>query len=123
MPGAGALPMGRAASATGQATRVGIVFVHGIGTQKPAETFLDWSSSIVRMLRAWRLEQGFGGDPVVRSQFAFSASALPFLELDIPAHAGRPASRWIATEALWAEAIRSPSLDVVTAYLRDRLWS
>jgi hypothetical protein len=99
------------------------VFVHGIGAQKPAETFLDWSSSIVRMLEAWRLEQGFGGDPVVRSQFAFSHSALPFLELDIPAHGDRAGGRWIVTEALWAEAIRAPSLEVVGRYLRDRLWA
>ena len=123
MPGAGAMPVGPAASRPGEATRVGLVFVHGIGTQKPAETFLDWSSSIVRMLQAWRLEQGFGLDPVVRSQFAFSPSALPFLELDIPAHRDRAAGRWIVTEALWAEAIRAPSLDVAARYLRDRLWT
>src|SRR5438445_11797250 len=109
MPGAGAMPVGPATTRAGQPQRVGLVFVHGIGTQKPAETFLDWSSSIVRMLAAWRLEQGFGVDPVVRSQFAFSASALPFLELDIPAHGQRAASRWLVTEALWAEAIRAPS--------------
>src|SRR5256714_2930921 len=123
MPGAAALPVGPGASPAGEATRVGIVFVHGIGTQKPAETFLDWSSSIVRMLEAWRLEQGFGVDPVVRSQFAFSPSALPFLELDIPAHGDRAGSRWIVTEALWAEAVRAPTLDVAARYLRDRLWT
>ncbi len=103
--------------------RVGVVFVHGIGNQKPAETFLDWSEAIVRMLSAWRAEQGFGLDPVVRSQFAFNPGALPFLELAIPAFGDREASRWVVTEALWAEAIRPPKLDVVAAYLRDRLWS
>jgi hypothetical protein len=123
MPGAAAMPVGPTPARPGEPSRVGIVFVHGIGTQKPAETFLDWSSSMVRMLEAWRLEQGFGVDPVVRSQFAFSHSALPFLELDIPASGDRDASRWIVTEALWAEAIRAPSLDVVGRYLRDRLWS
>jgi hypothetical protein len=123
MPGAGSMPVGPAPERPEEPRRIGIVFVHGIGTQKPAETFLDWSSSIVRMLGAWRLEQGFGADPVVRSQFAFSTSAMPFLELDIPAYAGRAASRWIVTEALWAEAIRAPSLDVVGRYLRDRLWT
>ncbi len=102
---------------------MGVVFVHGIGAQTPAETFLDWSSSIVRMLSAWRLEQGFGVDPVVRSQFSFSASSLPYLELDIPAHGDREAARWIVTEALWAEAIRAPKLDAAAAYLRDRLWT
>jgi hypothetical protein len=123
VPGAAAVPLGPETGRSHEPRRVGIVFVHGIGNQKPAETFLDWSASIVRILQAWRTEQGFGMDPVVRSQFAFSPSAMPFLELDIPAFAGRAASRWIVTEALWAEAIRAPSLDVVAAYLRDRMWT
>jgi hypothetical protein len=123
MPGAAATPLGPTPARPDEPNRIGVVFVHGIGAQKPAETFLDWSSSMVRMLESWRLEQGFGVDPVVRSQFAFSPSALPFLELDIPASGDRAASRWIVTEALWAEAIRAPSLEVVGRYLRDRLWS
>jgi hypothetical protein len=107
--------------ARGEPRRVGVVFVHGIGTQKPAETFLDWSSAIVRILSEWRLEQGFGVDPVIRSQFAFDPGALPFLELDIPEYGGRKASTWVLTEALWAEAIRAPTLDPAAAYLGDRL--
>ncbi|HEY0442645.1 MAG TPA: hypothetical protein VGC90_00330 [Candidatus Limnocylindrales bacterium] len=130
-PGAtGGAPRSRAAAASARRTedraeprRVGIVFVHGIGNQQPGETFLDWSAAIVRMLSAWRAEQGFGVDPVVRSQFAFNPGSLPFLELAIPAFGDREAARWIVTEALWAEAIRPPRLDVVAAYLRDRLWT
>jgi hypothetical protein len=129
-PGAGAAaPAAVAASPESKPTtardpdKVGIVFVHGIGTQRPAETFLDWSSAIVRMLQAWRVEQGFGVDPVVRSQFAFSPSALPFLELDIAAWRGRAATTWVVTEALWAEAVRPPNLDTAAWYLRDRLWT
>ena len=33
---------------------LGIVFVHGIGTQTPGETFLDWSAPIVELLSDWR---------------------------------------------------------------------
>jgi hypothetical protein len=129
-PGAGAAetvpaPGGAARAARtparGEPHRVGVVFVHGIGTQKPAETFLDWSSAIVRILSEWRLEQGFDVDPVIRSQFAFDPGALPFLELEIPKFGGREASTWVITEALWAEAIRAPTLDPAAAYLRDRL--
>jgi hypothetical protein len=117
----GAAARAATSPARGEPRRVGVVFVHGIGTQKPAETFLDWSSAIVRILSEWRLEQGFGVDPVIRSQFAFDAGALPFLELEIPAYRDRKAATWVLTEALWAEAIRAPTLDPAAAYLADRL--
>jgi hypothetical protein len=45
---------------------VGVVFVHGIGTQPACETLLDWSGSIADVLSDWRIEHGFGGDPVRR---------------------------------------------------------
>jgi len=101
--------------------RVGIVFVHGIGTQQPAETFLEWSAPIVRMLSAWRIEHGFPPDPVVRSEFSFSGSSQPYLELDIPDLDQFPARRWVLTEAWWAAQIRAPSLGDAAAYVRRGL--
>ncbi|HET7027257.1 MAG TPA: hypothetical protein VFI28_06170 [Candidatus Limnocylindrales bacterium] len=100
---------------------VGIVFVHGIGSQGPSETFLDWSRPIVEMLRAWRASEGHPGDPVIRSRFSFSAAGPPLLDLAIPAAAGLPEGRWLVTEAWWAADLRAPSLGTVTAYLRSRL--
>ena len=101
--------------------RVGIVFVHGIGTQQPAETFLEWSAPIVRMLTAWRIEHSLPPDPVVRSEFSFSGSSQPYLELDIPAWDQFPARRWVLTEAWWAAQIRAPSLGNAAAYVRRGL--
>ncbi|HEY3522970.1 MAG TPA: hypothetical protein VGK63_04650 [Candidatus Limnocylindrales bacterium] len=100
---------------------VGVVFVHGIGTQGPSETFLDWSGPIVDLLRAWRSGSGAPGDPVVRATFDFSPTTAPLLELAIPAAADLPSSRWLITEAWWAADLRAPSLTTVTAYLRSRL--
>ncbi len=34
--------------------RVGILFVHGIGTQPPGETLTQWAASIIRALVAWQ---------------------------------------------------------------------
>src|SRR5207245_7348149 len=65
--------------------KVGVVLVHGIGSQKPAETFLDWSRPLVELLADWRVDHGFAVDPVRVSQFSFSGSALPYLEIDVPA--------------------------------------
>jgi hypothetical protein len=101
--------------------RIGLVLVHGIGTQQPAETFLDWSAPIVRILTAWRIEHGFAPDPVVRAQFAFSGASQPYLELDVPEVAGHPARRVIVTEAWWAAQIRPPSLGDAAAYVRHGL--
>jgi hypothetical protein len=101
--------------------RVGVVFVHGIGTQQPAETFLDWSAPIVRMLTAWRVEHGLGPDPVVRSAFSFSGSSQPYLELAIPETGQHPARSWVVTEAWWASQVRAPSLGDAAAYIRRGL--
>jgi hypothetical protein len=123
---------------SGIARRTGIVFVHGIGTQTPGETFLDWSGPIVELLTDWRAAereraaraaaergeeapQGGVDDPVWRSEFTFNAGSPPYLELAIPAHEGVPATTWVVTEAWWASDLRAPSLGRTIDYLRRRM--
>jgi hypothetical protein len=115
-PGTGAAPAAPA-HVEQDPNRVGVVFVHGIGTQQPAETFLDWSRPIVKLLTAWRADRGLSPDPVVRSQFAFSGASQPYLELDIPKVDDHPARRFIITEAWWAAQVRAPSLGDAAAYV------
>jgi hypothetical protein len=137
------VPRGRRASAAQEPTqdaapppsgpiarRTGIVFVHGIGTQGPAETFLDWSGPIVELLTDWRTDQAKEhpttpriDDPVRRAEFAFNAASPPFLELTIPAHAELPETTWVLTEAWWAADLRAPSLGRTIDYLRRRMRS
>jgi hypothetical protein len=106
----------RAADGT-DPNRVGIVFVHGIGTQAACETFLDWSGSIVRVLSDWRVEHGFGIDPVVRCEYDLSGSRLPILEVEVPEYDGHSAQRWVMTEAWWAGRTRVPNLSYMTTYV------
>ena len=48
----------------GAATRaIGVIFVHGIGTQPPRETLLHWANPIVEVLTAWRREYDERTDP------------------------------------------------------------
>ena len=101
--------------------KVGIVLIHGIGEQKPAETFLDWTRPVVALLADWRREHEFDVDPVRRSQYAFNDASLPFLELEIPAIGEHAKQTWIVTEAWWATQLRPPSLGTVTAFLRHGL--
>lgn len=103
------------------ADRIGIVFVHGIGSQKPADTFLDWSGPIVSLLSDWRLQEGLGVDPVHRGAFNFTGEPQPFLELAIPAVHGHQAQTWVVTESWWAALLRAPGLDSMTTYARKGL--
>ncbi len=113
------------------ARRTGVVFVHGIGTQAPGETFLDWSGPIVELLTDWRAAEAANtppapdadriDDPVWRAEFAFSAASPPYLELVVPAHAGLPATSWVLTEAWWASDLRAPSLGRTIDYVRRRM--
>ncbi len=119
-----AIPSGFAGAAPARPIdldRVGVVFVHGIGTQPACETFLDWSGSLVQLLSDWRVGHGFGSDPVLRCDYDLSGQRLPFLELDIPAYAGHPAQTWVTTEAWWAATTLAPGLGSMTAYVSRAL--
>ncbi len=106
--------------------RVGIVFVHGIGSQRPGETLLDWSRPLIKLLTEWRTARGLPPDPVVTSDIDFSGATQPTIELDIPAGpvgsggaTVADAQRWILTEAWWASRVQPPSLGSMTRWLRD----
>ena len=104
---------------------VGIVFVHGIGSQRPGETLLDWSRPLIRLLTEWRTALGLPPDPVVASDIDFSGATLPTIELAIPGAPAGPADamaepqRWILTEAWWAARVEPPSLGSMTRWLRE----
>jgi hypothetical protein len=115
----------------GIAKRTGVVFVHGIGTQTPSETFLDWSGPIIELLTDWRADQAAKvppdpdidrlDDPVWRAEFTFNAASPPYLEIAVPAHVDVPATTWVLTEAWWASDLRAPNLGRTIDYLRRRM--
>ncbi len=120
----------------GVARRTGVVFVHGIGNQGPAETFLDWSAPIVDLLTEWRIALDADlpasevadviSDPVRRAEFSFNAASAPYLEITVPAVVPTtgpvwPETTWVITEAWWAADIRPPDVGRVIDYLRRRM--
>ena len=115
----------RAEAKDGAGPTVGIVFVHGIGSQRPGETLLDWSRPLIRLLAEWRTAHGLPPDPIVTSDVDFSGASLPTIELAIPAGPvgpdddPEPAQRWIMTEAWWAARVQPPSLGTMTRWLSD----
>jgi hypothetical protein len=143
-PATGPKRAGKSPRADGIARRTGVIFVHGIGTQQPTETFLDWSGPIIELLTEWRRDRELRSaqaavdsagtsdepatippdvivDPVRRGLFTFNAGAPPFLDVSVPAHAGIPETTWIFTEAWWAADLRAPDLGRTLGYLRRRI--
>lgn len=102
---------------------VGVVFIHGIGAQRAGETVLAWSAPIIRILSAWRDDRGLAHDPVILSKVDLTGRTTPFIELEIRADpddpVGRPAGRWVLTEAWWASDVEPPGISTMLKWL---LW-
>lgn len=101
----------------------GVVFVHGIGSQKPGETLLQWSAPIVEVLGAWKgwaVEGSAVKDPVEAAAIDFTDDR-PTIDVVIPAATidgtRYPASRWILTESWWAAKVAPPPLATMTTWL------
>ena len=100
---------------------VGVVFIHGIGSQRAGETLLAWSAPIIRILSAWRRDQRLTSDPVIRSQVDLTGRTTPFIELEIaadPSHpAATPPGRWVLTEAWWGSDVEPPGIATMLRWL------
>jgi hypothetical protein len=93
---------------------VGVVFVHGIGSQEQGEILRDWGGAIARVLIDFRVAAGTDGDPVLATQLDPTAPGRIFVELQLPESedaggAPVPEEHWLLTEAWWAHEITPPS--------------
>lgn len=112
---------------------IGVVFVHGIGTQPPRETLLNWANPIVEMLAEWRREydelnpdptRPIGEDPVDTAgiERADGWDERAWVRLDIPGtDAAHPPARWLLTEAYWAGRVRAPAFGQAMRYLQSHI--
>ncbi len=112
---------------------IGVVFVHGIGTQPPRETLLNWANPIVEMLAEWRREydegatdptHAIGEDPVDAAGIERSDGwdERAWVRLSIPATDNdHPATRWLLTEAYWAGRVRAPAFAQAMRYLQSHI--
>jgi hypothetical protein len=103
---------------------VGIAFVHGIGSQQPAETLLDWGGAIIRLLLDIRVGHKAAGDPVIDCQLDPGPSESRYIELQLPATSsgGKTIAEehWVMTEAWWAQRVRPPSFGQMAEWLGPR---
>lgn len=106
--------------------RTGVVFVHGIGTQVARETLFDWARPVIDVLGEWRREYDeahplatIGESPV--GSASVSDAANPWIEIDVPAFAGRERGQWLLTEAYWAGDVRPLPFADAARYLLRRV--
>lgn len=114
------------------ARSVGVVFVHGIGTQPPRETLLNWANPIVEMLAEWRreydegakLDQPIGEDPVENAGIEYDdgCDERAWVRIGIPrTDATHPATTWLLTEAYWGGRVRAPAFGQALRYLQGHV--
>lgn len=104
------------------ADHLGLVLVHGVGSQNPGETLLSWSDRLIRMLASLPGVDDFAPpDLVFRSGVDLQGERQSTIELRIPADEQRPrAQHWLLTEAYWAASIQPPSAPTMLAWLGAR---
>ncbi len=97
------------------ATRVGVVFVHGIGQQSESYTVREFGGPLLHWLQEWHKRR--------ERDFCVASSDLTYGELaerparftvELDAVEGHPAQTWIFAEAWWAARLSAPNLDEMT---------
>ena len=105
---------------------IGVVFVHGVGSQKPGEWLLEASRPLLRLLSAWRTTTDGvapANDPTRTANIDFSGGSRPFIVAEVPAIGDHPAQTWHLTEAWWAARVSPPSVAQMFRWLVPReLW-
>ena len=125
------IPHGDPATIPPGTRRIGVIFVHGIGTQPPRETFLNWSNPIVEMLSEWRREHDeanpckpmIGENPVQTGAIECDdgCDERAWARIAIPKIGEHPAETWLLTEAYWAGVVRAPSFGQALRYLQGHI--
>ncbi len=92
---------------------IGVVFVHGVGSQRPGEWLLEACRPFLRLISAWRATtEGVAeaNDPTRTANIDFSGGSRPFVIAEVPADADHPPQTWHMTEAWWAARVSPPSV-------------
>jgi hypothetical protein len=121
-PGRGGIEL--ACGAPAGTRHVGVVFVHGIGSQREGDTLLDWGGTVVQALADARVRLGASADPVVDVQLAPGPDETRYIEVQLPALLDRdtplPEQHWVLTEAWWANRVRPPAFARMAEWLGPR---
>lgn len=100
---------------TGAATRVGVVFVHGIGQQSESSTVREFGGSLLHWLQEWHKRRD-RNLCVTSSDLTYGelAQRPARFKLDLAKEGEHPAQTWFFAEAWWAARLSAPNLDRMT---------
>jgi hypothetical protein len=99
----------------GGATRVGVVFVHGIGQQSESYTVREFGGPLLRWLQEWHKRRGLDlGVASADLTYGELAERPARFTLELAAADGHPAQTWVFAEAWWASRLSAPNLDEMT---------
>jgi hypothetical protein len=104
----------------GDPSRIGLVFVHGIGSQKAGETLVSWAHPLLRLIARWSATTTgvrVPNDPVIDSQIDFGGGERGFIRARVPEHGDNPAQVWVMTEAWWTKRVTAPSVGEMFRWL------
>ena len=100
---------------------LGVLFVHGIGTQRARNTVVPWGDELVRVIR-----EATANNAVVtvdRARPGSGTSAEP-AEAEVTIVSKDSSERWLLTEAWWAESFPAPTYgELVSWSVRAVPWS
>lgn len=100
--------------------RIGVVVIHGIGTQKPGETLLLWAHSLLRVVNAWAATTpgvAHDNDHALTADIDLTGATRPWVAIDVPAAPGHEPQTWLMTEAWWAARVTPPTLSEMYRWL------
>lgn len=100
-----------------QVDHLGIVLVHGVGFQSPAETLVGWSDRLLRTINALWPDRSQPPDAVVDGIVDVTGGQQSFVEIRVPAAGERKEQRWLVTEAFWAASFQPPDIRTVLTWL------
>lgn len=93
------------------------MFVHGIGSQRKAQTLLKFAEPLIAWIDARSRTRGGDGAEVVEATLAADDEpAHAYAEISVPGPAANLVSRWLFAESLWATSFPVPSARSVVAW-------
>jgi hypothetical protein len=98
---------------------LGVLLVHGIGTQRPGDTLVHWGDTLIKTIRAATRDQ-----VIVSVQKAVASGDRDegCAEVSLAYKDGR--ERWLLAEACWADAFPAPSYrELVSWSVRALPWA
>lgn len=110
--------------ANGSTRPVGVVFVHGIGSQPQSATLREFAQPLIDWLEAWHRARGIKGFHVRSADLSYGndLKGPARLSLDLPAHETWPARTWILAEGWWATRLIAPDYARMLAWSFRILW-